>query len=162
MKLSVFSDFRALLFTVILVNIGCSVTPEKQDADQTFKLLQEIISRSHKNKIPDSTEFVFCVTEKGCMSCCEKFSECVSEYLNDPRCLFLVTAGGNGIDISPYTASQSHVVFCTEENPSDTIFFASSRVICFSGKRLDTIIRINYSEISHQLEHIRNSLISAN
>ena len=135
----------------------CS-TKEPAQKDSDFLNLEKVLLETKNYKLSDSIKVVFVLTEKECMTCCEKFADFAKLYLDDEKILFLIYASGTGIDISAFEERKSNVLFFEMEELATQQLSNASKAVFLSKKHVDTIIEIQTFQLEKQLDNIKKRI----
>lgn len=98
---------NSVLLIVSLFLFSCNV---QEQVSQDSKLKSFVEQNTHKI---DNYDRVLRISETGCVGCNKSFARLVKEYVQSDNNLFIVSAKGATVDISPYLDTQ---------NPKNIIF----------------------------------------
>lgn len=121
-----------------------------------YKAISIYLKQTHKINLNDNINKLYVLTENGCHSCNKKFSDLILEKINNDKSIFIITATGNQIDITPFEIKHNNVL--KDRNITDTALgiFNETKIIYFKNNKIDTIITINALQLEHQFEIIHN------
>ena len=145
----------SVLFAVIIYSCTSNTKTNIYVKDD-YKAISNYLLQTHKINLNDSIDKLFVLTENGCHSCNKKFSDLVLENINNDKSIFIITATGDQIDMTPFEIKHNNVL--KDRNITDTALsiLNETKIIYFRNNKIDTIITINALQLEHQFEIIHN------
>ena len=156
-KISLYSGCLNLITSVLItVFIYSCVNNNKTNiyVKDDYKEISIYLKKTHKINLNDNINKLYVLTENGCHLCNKKFSDLILEKINNDKSIFIITATGDQIDITPFEIKHNNVL--KDRNIKDTALsiFNETKIIYFKNNKIDTIITIDASQIENQFEII--------
>ncbi|MDR2009478.1 MAG: hypothetical protein LBQ22_03245 [Bacteroidales bacterium] len=124
---------------------------------KNFSHIEEYFENTHNYKFNDTINKIVVIAEGSvCGSCENAFAKTTYQYLKNDKTIFLITTMGTIIDINPFLQMDNNCFFDWQLNTSEFPEFESSRVIYLENSQIDTIVILDSSILSQQLEYIKN------
>lgn len=144
------------LFLLIIAGLlgACGGSPPATAYEQ----LDRLLDTARGPGTLERTRAIVVVSEEGCMPCNRKLAEAMGEALDDTTALFVVSAMGAGVDISPFLDRPGQVIWDRKENLRKSGILSGSGAIFLSDGRIDTIIPVQLEGLQERLEAIAERL----
>jgi len=108
----------------------------------------------------ENYDHVLRISETGCVGCNKSFANLVKTYLQSDKNLFIVSAKGAMVDISPYLDTQNpkNIIFDYENKFGPLNIIENSGIIFLKDNKIDTVINIEAKGIEETLRFIDSKL----
>lgn len=150
-----FLNIRSSLFVLTLLFVGCNQSSTKVQKPTTFDTLTDYFKIRQEFVLDKKVKTVFVLTEYGCIPCNRKFSSYIQENVNNDSILFLITASGSMVDITPYENNEKNIFYDQNMNIEKYPIFKISKAIYLKNNGIDTIISLSAERLESQLEYIK-------
>jgi len=143
---------KIIILLVVLIAFSCSV---KETDD--YKLVSFIKLNNH---VVEDYDHILRISETGCVGCNKSFARLVKEYVQSDNNLFIISAKGATVDISPYldTKNSKNIIFDYENKFGPLKIVENSGIIFLKDNKIDTIINIEAKGIEETLRFIDSKL----
>lgn len=150
-----FLNIRSSLFVLTLLFVGCNQSSTKVQKPTTFDTLTDYFKIRQEFVLDKKVKTVFVLTEYGCIPCNRKFSSYIKENINNDSVLFLITASGSMVDITPYENNEKNIFYDQNMNIKKYPIFKTSKAIYLKNNTIDTILLLNSEQLESQMEYIK-------
>lgn len=140
----------ALVLSIFFV-ASCA-TPSQ---DWQSKTLVDYLSKHAFNA--EELDAVFVMTEEGCHKCAQSYALYLSDKIEWPKTLIVVTAKGSAVDISPFLQSDK-VLFDPNKNILSLGLCEGSAAIFLKNGTIDTLLEIAPIDLEKRLNYISNRI----
>jgi hypothetical protein len=141
---------------LILLLAGCNQTSNSFHKPTTFDTLSDYFKTRQEFALDKKVKTVFILTEYGCIPCNRKFSSYIKENVNNDSVLFLITASGSMVDITPYESNERNIFYDQNMDIEKYPIFKMSKAIYLKNNIVDTIISLSADQLESQMEYIKN------
>lgn len=110
-------------------------------------------------EVKANTEAVVFISDHNCATCNQMFVDFISKKIDRKDILFVVSAGMNKMDISPFLNAGSENIFY--DNKKQLYYddkLQTSMIFILGKDRVDTIIQVNSREIDNQISYLNTIL----
>ncbi len=123
--------------------------------DSEYKKIEKYFRKTHNFKLNSKINTIVVIDEgNNCPSCDKAIAKKSLECLQNSNTIFLITARGAIVDISPFLKMEKNCFFDWQLNSFDYPELKGSRLIRLKDYNIDTTIVINSKEIRQQLDFI--------
>jgi hypothetical protein len=124
-------------------------TPENQ-----FKVLEKYFAVNHKFQLNKNISEILILSDQGCITCNKSFANILSQRINNPHLLLVITASGNAVDLSKFIENKSENIFYDyKAEVSDLLNLKGSGIISISDQKVDTIIVLDAIHLKANLDY---------
>ncbi|MBV6460338.1 MAG: hypothetical protein HJHJAOHD_00447 [Flavobacteriales bacterium] len=129
---------------------GCNergITEEIKQADSLLIYFEKVhqLSLSHNHKT------IFILDEKGCPTCNKTYAKELTKFINNKEVIILVRAGGSQVDISQFLGDSLSNVYVDDTEWKAWDFLDSSKIIQLNNLKIDTVKKINITNVLNQV-----------
>lgn len=154
-SLTAYLNFKSFIYILLCsISYSCNYTNNDTENRSDLKNIKDYFKNTHKVQLSTKISKLFVLTEEGCIPCNKKFSEIVSDELNNEKTIILIAASGMRVDISGFKNGKN-VYFDNQINFSQNPAFINSKVIYFKENTIDTILNIEAKDFENIVELIR-------
>jgi hypothetical protein len=147
------SKLRIRIIALISVIVACSPHPgQSSDEDLRLYILSCDSSLSY-----DSLTAVVRISEHGCLACNRAFARVVQQYSGIQKVVFVISAGGQTVDISPFF-ELNNVIQDSQGQFSQLGFGQGSLAIFLNSGRIDTIVSVEVETLDRTLDYVPKRL----
>lgn len=146
---------RNIIIVYFQLLLVCACSTDNKDALLRSYLRDQMGLSS--SQLPTA---IFVITEEGCPTCDKLFADLVRPRTDTPSSLFLVRAEGSTVDLSGYLEETDQIRFDYDWSFKRLGIIKGSGVVLLNEGRIDTVVEIQASNISHQLAYMTSLLDS--
>ena len=141
-----------LLFALVFFSCTSNLSEKKYNALKSFV--------TENNRHIEDFDHVLRISETGCPGCNKTFARLVEKYIQSKKNLYIVSARGALIDISPYLEAEQapNIILDFNNKFGKTQVIENSGMIFLKNNKIDTIVDVKAKGIEETLEYINSRL----
>lgn len=128
---------------------SCSPRKDNGEGSRT-EVLHAFLTQHGLGAGPHDIRAVVAVSEEGCMSCNKRFASWTSHHLTDERVVFVVSAVGAEVDLSPFQEQPARVIWDPERTFQRSGLIAGSGFILLGATAIDTTVELDVAQLDAQ------------
>lgn len=110
--------------------------------------------------ITPATKAVIILADNSCLPCNKLMAERMTQYLNDPNVVFVISMRASNINISQYlsAAPKRHIIIDEDHVLTDNAAITGSTVLFLKHKNVDTVVQVDAFGLQEQVRYLQSRL----